>query len=169
MSSSVKEAGWEDWIVIAPMAWPRLISGSASLERVPGSSGFLSRAASSLTSSASRCCRFAMHQPTIESPPTSIVRPCATICRPASPVAARSTAHFARHRAVRVHQVQPHIVHPEPFTGQLHDLVDQLVGIQDAAGGARDLGCGLELEGAAIEDRPIRDRPVRDRTIGDRT
>ena len=94
MSSSAKASGWADWIVIAPMAWPRLISGSASLERVAGSSAFFCRAASSVTSSSRRDWRLAMHQPTMESPPTSIRRPCATICRPASPVPARSTAHL---------------------------------------------------------------------------
>ena len=36
----LERRGLADWMVIAPMACPWLISGSASLERVAGSSGF---------------------------------------------------------------------------------------------------------------------------------
>ena len=135
MSSSAKASGCADWIVIAPMAWPRLISGSASLERVAGSSGFFSRAASSVTSSSRRDWRLAMHQPTMESPPT--VDP--------APLRHHLPASLARPRAQHrpparticlIDKIEADIVQPEPLAGQLHHLVDQFVGIEDAARGA---------------------------------
>ena len=46
-----------------------------SLERVSGSAGFFNKAAASLTCSSMRDCRWAIHQPTIVSPPTSMRRP----------------------------------------------------------------------------------------------